>query len=384
MYIALDQSPLRLGAFRMRDAMTSVEHLTHVLTVHYLSAALLSAGWVVGGLELVGAPGALAARVGGAAGGVRGVATTAAAALLRSLSAAAGSLARNLDLLAGDDDHAQRAAAARRRPPPSLLAGLAAGLTNFAINILGAVGGLAHHPVVGVCVGEASGGAALRRGLVGALAKPLSATADLVAYAGQGLLAQTGWDAAPQAREWGGETEGGVAGAEAWRRACVRWAFRLAELPALAGYTVLLQSAPMLLIVTQKFLVLADPDTERIVEMIDLKLCTVQPLQGEVVEVLVKQRRPGKLPETLEVADENNEYQISAAAMARVARYTGSSMAGAAAGVASGSGVGVGVELGASDTRSLPLRAIPAQAQSLHATLCAATRHNCAAHFQLL
>lgn len=63
---------------------------------------------------------------------------------------------------------------------------------------VGAVGGLAHHPVVGVCVGESGGGAALRRGLVGALAKPLSATADLVAYAGQGLLAQTGWDSPPQ------------------------------------------------------------------------------------------------------------------------------------------------------------------------------------------
>lgn len=88
-------------------------------------------------MELLGAPGALAARVGGATGGVRGVASAAAAALLRSLSAWAGSLARNLDLLAGDEEHARRAAAARRRPPPSFMAGLAAGITNFAINILG-------------------------------------------------------------------------------------------------------------------------------------------------------------------------------------------------------------------------------------------------------
>ena len=44
---------------------------------------------------------------------MRGVASAAAGALLRSLSSAAGSLARNLDLLAGDDDHARRAAAAR-------------------------------------------------------------------------------------------------------------------------------------------------------------------------------------------------------------------------------------------------------------------------------
>lgn len=60
---------------------------------------------------------------------------------------------------------------------------------------IGAVGGLAHHPLVGVAVGETdSSTAALMRGLLGALTKPLSATADLVAYAGHGLLRQTGWD----------------------------------------------------------------------------------------------------------------------------------------------------------------------------------------------
>lgn len=97
------------------------------------------AGWVVAGLELLGAPGALAARVGGATGGVRGVATATAAAVLRSLSAWADSLARNLDILAGDEEHTKRAAAARRRPPDSLVAGLKHGFTNFAINILGIV-----------------------------------------------------------------------------------------------------------------------------------------------------------------------------------------------------------------------------------------------------
>jgi hypothetical protein len=63
----------------------------------------------------------------------------------------------------------------------------------------GAVGGLAHHPLVGVAVGETGSSAtALRRSLLGALTKPLSATADLVAYAGHGLLTQTGWDPVPQ------------------------------------------------------------------------------------------------------------------------------------------------------------------------------------------
>lgn len=44
MYIALDESPLRLSAFQLQDVMTSSERLTHALTVHYLSAAILGAG----------------------------------------------------------------------------------------------------------------------------------------------------------------------------------------------------------------------------------------------------------------------------------------------------------------------------------------------------
>ncbi|CAH0716660.1 unnamed protein product, partial [Brenthis ino] len=368
MYIALDESPLRLSAFQLQDVMTSSERLTHALTVHYLSAAILGAGWVVGGLELLGAPGALASRVGSAGGGVRGVASAAAGALLRSLSAAAGSLARNLDLLAGDDDHARRAAAARRRPPPSLMAGLVAGITNFAINILGAVGGLAHHPLVGVAVGESgSGAAALRRGLVGAITKPLSATADLVAYAGHGLLTQTGWDPVPQPKA-GTVRSLSEPSASGWRRDCVRWGFRLAELNALAGFAALLDDAPLHLLLTHKFLVIADPETERVVEMIDFKFCTLGPYQGQIIELVVTQKRASKVSESRDVADEDNEFQISAAAMARVARYTG------AAGYSGGAGA----------RRVLALLPAPGTAHALHAALHAALHCNDNSYFPLL
>ncbi|XP_061707410.1 intermembrane lipid transfer protein VPS13B isoform X2 [Cydia pomonella] len=354
MYIALDQSPLCLSAFQQTDMVTCAERLTHALTVHYLSAAILGAGWVVGGLELLGAPGALAARVGGARGGVRGVAAAAAAALLRSLSACAGSLARNLDLLAGDDDHARRAAAARRRHPDTFVQGLAAGITNFAINILGAVGGLAHHPLVSVAVGEVEGGAAaLRRGLLGALTKPLSATADLVAFAGHGLLRQTGWDPVPQRRSLCAGLESGGCG---WRRDCVRWSFRLAEVDALAGFDVLLDDAPLRLLLTHKYLMITDPETERIVEMVDLRLCTLRPHQGPTVELVVTRRQKEKVAESRAV-DEDDEYQVNSAAMARVARYTG----------ADG-----GVAPAPSAARVLALQAPARHAPALRAALAAA------------
>ncbi|XP_063374098.1 intermembrane lipid transfer protein VPS13B [Cydia amplana] len=366
MYIALDQSPLCLSAFQQTDMVTCAERLTHALTVHYLSAAILGAGWVVGGLELLGAPGALAARVGGARGGVRGVAAAAAAALLRSLSACAGSLARNLDLLAGDDDHARRAAAARRRHPDTFVQGLAAGITNFAINILGAVGGLAHHPLVSVAVGEVEGGAAaLRRGLLGALTKPLSATADLVAFAGHGLLRQTGWDPVPQRRSSCAGSEGGGGG---WRRDCVRWSFRLAELHALAGFDVLLEDAPLRLLLTDKYLMITDPETERIVEMVDLRFCTLRPHQGPIVELVVTRRQKEKEVES-KTMDEDDEYQVSSAAMARVARYTG-----ADGGVAPAPGA----------ARVLALRAPARHAPALRAALAAALHAVSDDHLHLL
>ncbi|KAJ8737284.1 hypothetical protein PYW07_000555 [Mythimna separata] len=363
MYIALDQSPLRLSAFKLHDMMTSSERLTHALTVHYLSAAILGAGWVVGGLELLGAPGALAARVGGATGGVRGVASAAAAALLRSLSAWAGSLARNLDLLAGDEEHARRAAAARRRPPPSFVAGLVAGITNFAINILGAVGGLAHHPLVGVAVGETeSGTAGLRRGLLGALTKPLSATADLVAYAGSGLLRQTGWDPVPEPRHRRPSME--PRATAGWKRDCVRWAFRLAELTALTGFVVLVDDARLQLLLTHKFLVIADPDTEKILEMIDFRSCSLGPYEGEIIDLVVRQKKQKKLTEPR--VDEDDEYQISAAAMARVARYTGADGGGPA------------------QARVLSLLPLPGRSHALHAALTTALHHNAETHFPIL
>ncbi|XP_050683023.1 uncharacterized protein LOC126978332 [Leptidea sinapis] len=368
MYIALDQSPLRLSAFQLQDMMTTTGRLTHALTVHYLSAAILGAGWVVGGLELLGAPGALAARVGGASGGVRGIASTAAAALLRSLCSCAGSLARNLDLLAGDEEHASRAAAARRRPPPSFMAGLVAGVSNFAINILGAVGGLAHHPLVGVAVGESeSSTTALRRGLLGAITKPLSATADLVAYAGHGLLTQTGWEPVLKPRLLPDSVTamavvGG--GAPGWRRDCVRWTFRLAELMTLAGFEVLLDDVQLHLLLTNKFLVIAEPESERIVEMIDFKTCSITPYNGHVIQLQVAQRKPSRLSEI--AVDEDNEYQISAAAMARVARFTGA---------------GVGAE---GEVRVLTLQTALGLSHALHAALTSAIHHNNAAHFALL
>lgn len=65
---------------------------------------------------------------------------------------------------------------------------------------LGAIGGIAHEALV---IGYEQGGspvavaAGLTRGFMGAITKPLSATADFLALTGQGLLCQAGWDQHP-------------------------------------------------------------------------------------------------------------------------------------------------------------------------------------------
>lgn len=223
---------------------------------------------------------------------------------------------------------------------------------------------MAHHPLVGVAVGETESGAtALRRGLLGALTKPLSATADLVAYAGHGLLRQTGWDPVPQPRATLRSNE--TISRNGWRRDCVRWSFRLAELSALSGFEALLDNAPLQLLLTHKFLVVADPQTERIVEMIDFRFCTLEPYQGPVIRLIVTQRRQSKLLESRAV-DEDDEFQISAAAMARVARYTGTEGAPT------------------SESRVLSLVPTAGRAYALHVTLATLLHHNVDSHFQLL
>ncbi|XP_072931388.1 intermembrane lipid transfer protein VPS13B isoform X3 [Epargyreus clarus] len=356
-YIALDKSPLRLSAFRLDNVITTPDRLTHELTVHYLSGAIFGAGWVVGGLELLGAPGSLAARVASARGGVRGVASTAAAALLRSLNSCAGSLARNLDLLVGDDEHTRRAAAARRVAPQTFVGGLLTGVQNFAVNLLGAVGGLAHHPLVGVAVGESSGAVALRRGLVGALVKPISATADLVAFAGQGLLSQTGWDPDPEQRAVPTPPE-----PEPWRRDCARWALRLTSLTTLIGVDVISDDAQVRIIITDKFLVMAEPTTERIAEMIDFRFCKLVYFDGQTLELRVTKRHSHN--DSHGSDGEDLTHNASLAAMERVAKYTG----------ARSSGTG----------RVLVLQTPPRRAPALAAAIAVARRQSQPTHIMML
>ncbi|KAK3912926.1 Vacuolar protein sorting-associated protein 13B [Frankliniella fusca] len=234
-YIALDRSPLQFTQFCRRAVYTTSYNLGHTLSMHYLSGAIFGAGWVVSSLELLGSPGGFARTLGtglrdfvslpyhgileGPWGFLVGVTHGSAslmkhftAGTLTSVTKMASSVARNLDRLTLDAEHLERTEELRRVRPQGVAEGLLQGLTGLGISILGAVGGLAHHPLQSVLSGQPSPRGVVTgvgRGLVGMFTKPLSGAADLVAMTGQGLLQGAGWSNLPRQRDHAKEAEKG-------------------------------------------------------------------------------------------------------------------------------------------------------------------------------
>lgn len=218
-YIALDHSPLDFSAYEKINVYTLPMKLGNSMGMHYLSSAIFGAGWVVGSLEILGSPSGLARSftsgikdfvsmpaqgllkspwgflVGlthGSASLVRNVTTG----TVNSVTKLATSVARNLDRLTLDNDHINlKTDASRRHRPQGLTEGLQQGLTGLGISILGAIGGLARHPLqakstVGVFTG-------VGKGIVGVFAKPISGAAEFVALTGSGMLQSVGYNLLP-------------------------------------------------------------------------------------------------------------------------------------------------------------------------------------------
>ncbi|KAK9889546.1 hypothetical protein WA026_006901 [Henosepilachna vigintioctopunctata] len=225
-YLALDQSPLSFIEFERKRMYTNAYRLGHTLTMHYLSGAIFRAGWMVSSLEILGSPVGLARAMGsglkdfvalpfrgllqgpveflyGVTHGSASLMRHVTAGTLQSVTKMASSMARNLDYLTLDEEHVRRAEELRRQRPSGVTEGLIQGLTGLGISILGAIGGIAHHPLQSVI---SEGGsprslaAGLGLGLVGIITKPLSGAAELLALTGQGLLQGAGWNNLPEQR----------------------------------------------------------------------------------------------------------------------------------------------------------------------------------------
>jgi vacuolar protein sorting-associated protein 13B len=171
MYIALDHSPLDFATYEKRDVYTVPMKLGNSIGMHYLSSAIFGAGWVVGSLEILGSPSGLARSL---TSGFKDFVSLPAQGLLRgpwgflvglthgsvslvrnvtegtvnSVTKLANSLARNLDRLTLDSDHIYlKTDASRRYRPQGVTEGFQQGLTGLGISLLGAIGGLARHPL---------------------------------------------------------------------------------------------------------------------------------------------------------------------------------------------------------------------------------------------
>lgn len=218
-YVGLDQSPLYFGGYSRHNIMTTNFALGQSIARHYISGTLFRAGWVVGSLEMIGSPAGFTRAVGdgfkdfvampyngifnGPLGFVTGIVHGSSslvkhvsAGTLTSVTNFASSVSRNLDRLSLDKEHCQRNEIARRALPQGVSHGLVNGLSGIGISILGAIGGLAHHPIKSLLEnGPSPGGlvGGITRGLVGVVTKPLGGAAELVAQAGHGLLVGTGW-----------------------------------------------------------------------------------------------------------------------------------------------------------------------------------------------
>ena len=62
----------------------------------------------------------------------------------------ASSISRNLDRLSLDEEHCKRNEVTRRSRPQGFGQGLVNGLSGVGIGLLGAIGGIAHHPLQAV------------------------------------------------------------------------------------------------------------------------------------------------------------------------------------------------------------------------------------------
>lgn len=230
-FLSIDRSPVRLEQFRTWPCVSSPVTLTETASLHYISGGLASLGWLVSSLELIGSPGGLLRSVGdgvrdfvqlpyqglsqgpgsfltGLGGGTSSLLRHLSAGVISSLSHFAESAARNLDTLSMDSEHASQQQQMRHRSQ----VGLRTGLHSFGMAWLGAVAGLASHPLQPFMAtdkpadgeskeaassgGMVTGGlkmvgssiAGVGRGLVGAVTKPVSGAMDLIAHTGQGLL----------------------------------------------------------------------------------------------------------------------------------------------------------------------------------------------------
>jgi vacuolar protein sorting-associated protein 13B len=218
-YIALDHSPLDFSPYEKKNIYTLALKMGNSIGMHYLSAAIFGAGWFLASLEILGSPSGLARSVTtgikdfismpfqglfhgplgffiGLSQGSFSLFRNVTAGTVNSVTKLANSLARNLDHLTLDSDHIDlKTIALRRSRPHGFKEGFQYGMTGFGISLLGAIGGLAHHPLQAKSAVDVFTG--VGKGLIGVFTKPISGIAELLFLTGTGMLQSVGYNSFP-------------------------------------------------------------------------------------------------------------------------------------------------------------------------------------------
>ncbi|KAH9494462.1 hypothetical protein Btru_020074 [Bulinus truncatus] len=228
LFLASDHTPLSVGKFERAKIYSSLHRLSHVLTMHYASAAIFRAGIVVGSLEILGNPTGLVRSIGtgvsdlvylpysglthgpgaflsGLSRGMGSLVKNVSAGMITSVTNFASSVSRNMDRLSFDTSHLARQEENRRNRPVGVSDGLKQGLTGFGLSLLGAVAGLADQPIQtllstgspedrrsSASIAATGFVAGMSKGLVGVFTKPIGGAAEFVSQTGQGILHGTG------------------------------------------------------------------------------------------------------------------------------------------------------------------------------------------------
>lgn len=237
LYVAIDHSPLSFKPFDKDEIFTTTFKLGHFIIHHFLTGALLRAGWVVGSLDLLGNPAGFAravsngmadffklpyhgllqgpwAFISGISHGSTSLLQQITSGAVVSVTNLAASISRNMDFLSMDADHLSRQEELRRQKPLGLSMGILQGLTGFGISLLGSVAGIVEQPIQEVLLQHPtlSPSSSVRtatgfvkgvgKGLVGIVAKPIGGAAELISQTGQGLLEGSGWRKQPSRQHW--------------------------------------------------------------------------------------------------------------------------------------------------------------------------------------
>ncbi|XP_055328305.1 intermembrane lipid transfer protein VPS13B-like [Paramacrobiotus metropolitanus] len=218
-FVALDKTPLSFGEIECYDLNSTVDEIWRFVSAHYVKETLLSAGWVIGSMDILGNPANLlrsltsgcndlfvrpfsslhagpVSFLQGIAEGASAFLTSISAGTISSVTNLAESVSRNLDQISLDQEHIMRQMEVKyRQRPEGLASGLQQGLVGFGMGLLGAVAGLVDQPMQAMMRPKMTSAQfitalmlGVTKGVVGAVSKPIAGAAGLVSKTGQGIL----------------------------------------------------------------------------------------------------------------------------------------------------------------------------------------------------